>query len=291
MRRRLAILFAASVLACWTWAQDAVDPHQNQTQAAQGQTQSQPDQDQGVRAGGLQDGIRIISGPTVEPQDTGATVHWKTNKKATTLVRYGSAADHLDHEQGQKGGSTSHTITLAELQPGTVYYFAIMTDDDQMRTQGQFQTTGEAIAQNSPEQSPSAPDQSGSAQPPSASGTDSPGPAAAQAPANVLVIIKGPDVEFVTPTAAVIDWSTNARSSSIVHYGTDKNNLNQMDEAPWGSSFHRVAVQNLQPSTIYYFFVESSQAEGTGSSNKSAVAGFQTPAPGSQARYNPPVIH
>jgi hypothetical protein len=268
-------------------AQDAED---KQDQIKQGQAQNQQAQNHKDNSARKPDNIKITSGPTVELQDTTAIVRWNTNKKAATIVRYGTDANDLDQKQSQTGGSTKHFVTLSNLQPGTVYYFAIMTDGGQVRTQGQFQTTGQtAAAENPPEQSSSQPDQADATQPPAAPPSQAHN--TSSSPANALAIVKGPAVEFVTPTAAVIDWSTDARSSSIVHYGTDKNNLDRTEQAPWGSSFHRVAVQNLEPNTTYYFVVESSQAEGTGSGSKSTVAGFQTPAPGSQARYNPPVIH
>jgi len=278
-------------LAGWTGqilAQDAEDKHD---QIKPGQAQNQQAQNHKDNSARQPDNIKITSGPTVEPQDTTATVRWNTNKKAATILRYGADANDLDQKQSQKGGSTNHSVTLSNLQPGTVYYFAIMTDSDKVRTQSQFQTTGQtAAAENPPEQSSSQPEQAGATQPPAASPSQAPNTSSSP-PTNALTIVKGPAVEFVTPTAAVIDWSTDARSSSIVHYGTDKNNLDRTEQAPWGSSFHRVAVQNLEPNTTYYFVVESSQAEGTGSGSRSMVAGFQTPAPGSQARYNPPVIH
>jgi hypothetical protein len=267
-------------------AQEAEDKHE---QVRQGQAQDQQDQTHANRAA---DHIKITGGPTVGLQDTSATVQWTTSKKATTYLRYGTDANNLDQKQWHKGSSTNHSVTLSNLEPGTAYYFAIMTDGDQVRTQGQFQTTGQtAAAENQQEQNSSQPDESTATQPPASPPAQTPSAPTAPTAASTLAIVKGPDVEFVTPTAAVIDWSTNARSSSIVHYGTDRNNLDHTEQAPWGSSFHRVAVQNLEPNTTYYFVVESSQAEGTGSGNKSSVAGFQTPAAGSQARYNPPVIH
>jgi phosphodiesterase/alkaline phosphatase D-like protein len=264
------------------WTQDAADKeNQRQEPTTRNQANNDPDKDS----------ITITRGPTVEPRETRATIRWNTNRKAATLLHYGTDPENLDQQQSQKGG-TIHSVTLSNLQPGTEYYFAIMTDAGEVRTQGKFQTTGQAAAaQNPPQQNASPPDQAGSTEPPSTWPSESPNGSPAQASANALVIVKGPAVEFVTPTAAVIDWSTNARSSSIVHYGTDRNNLEQTEQAPWGSSFHRVAVQNLEPNTTYYFVVESSQAEGTGSGSKSTVAGFRTPAPGSQAKYNPQVIH
>jgi hypothetical protein len=286
MQRRLAILLTVMALAGWTGQILAQDTEDKPDQTKQGLGQNSNENGASKR-----DHIKITSGPTVELQDTAATVRWNTNRKAATLIRYGTDADNLDQKQGQKGGGTSHSVTLSNLQPGTVYYFAIMTGDDKVKTQGQFQTTGQNVtAENPPEENSSQPDQAGATQPPAAPPSEAPNTSSSP-PANALAIVKGPAVEFVTPTAAVIDWSTSARSSSIVHYGTDKNNLDKAEQAPWGSSFHRVAVQNLEPNTTYYFVVESSQAEGTGSGSKSTVAGFQTPASGSQARYNPPVIH
>jgi len=286
MRKGLAILFTATALTGWAFAQGAEDKH-DQTQAA---PQMQPANENKSDNRKSPDKVAITNGPNVTPQDTGATIAWSTNKNAPTFVRYGIDANNLDQKYWQAGGSKSHSVNLSNLQPGTLYYFAIMTDDDKVRAEGQFQTTGQNAGQ--PDQvTTGQSEQSNSTQPPATNPQAPASTAQTSGGAQALSIVKGPDIEFVTPNAVVIDWSTDARSSSVVHYGTDKNNLDQAAEAPWGSSFHRVTIQNLQPNTTYYFVTESSQAQGTGSSNKSTVAGFKTPAPGSQAQYNPPVIH
>lgn len=293
MRKGLAILVTATALTGWAYAQDAEDKHDQAQPATQAQPapQTQPANENSNNHSGKSLGkVAITSGPNVTPQDTSAIIAWTTNKNAATFVRYGTDASNMDQKYWQAGGSKSHSVNLSNLQPGTLYYFAIMTDDAKVKAGGQFQTTGQSAGQ--PGQAATGqPEQGNSTQPPAANPQ-----APASAPqtsggAQTLAIVKGPDIEFVTPNAVVIDWSTDARSSSVVHYGTDKNNLDQTAEAPWGSSFHRVTIQNLQPNTTYYFVAESSQAQGTGSGNKSTVAGFQTPAPGSQAQYNPPVIH
>jgi hypothetical protein len=287
MRKGLAILLTATALTGWVFAQDAEDKHDQAQQAPQAQPANENNNNNGKPLGK----VTISNGPNVTPQDTSATIVWTTNKNAATFVRYGTDANNLEQKYWQAGGSKNHVVNLSNLQPGTLYYFAIMTDDDKVRGGGQFQTTGQNAGQ--PGQPASGqPEQGNSTQPPAAANPQA--PASGQqtsSGAQALAIVKGPDIEFVTPNAVVIDWSTDARSSSVVHYGTDKNNLDQTSEAPWGSSFHRVTIQNLQPNTTYYFVAESSQAQGTGSGNKSTVAGFQTPAPGSQAQYNPPVIH
>ena len=97
-------------------------------------------------------------------------------------------------------------------------------------------------------------------------------------------ITNGPVVEKLTPDSVVVAWTTSAPSSSIVKYGTDTNNLSKTAQAEWGQQTHRVTVKDLQPNTIYYFRVQSGQAQGTGQDMSSAVFPVMTETPGSQAR-------
>ncbi|MFB3915660.1 MAG: fibronectin type III domain-containing protein [Terriglobales bacterium] len=93
-------------------------------------------------------------------------------------------------------------------------------------------------------------------------------------------ITKGPTIEAATDTSAIIAWSTNVNSSTVVRYGTDPNNLDQTAQVPWGGLTHRVTLEQLQPDTTYYFKVESGQAQGTGTSASSEVSSFRTKAAG-----------
>jgi phosphodiesterase/alkaline phosphatase D-like protein len=92
-----------------------------------------------------------------------------------------------------------------------------------------------------------------------------------------LKITKGPVVEHASATTAVIAWSTNVSSSTVVKYGTDQNNLTQIAQTPWGSLTHRVTIKNLEPGKTYYFQVDSGQALGTGGNATSQVGTFNTP--------------
>ncbi len=112
--------------------------------------------------------------------------------------------------------------------------------------------------------------------------------AAAQNAQN-LQITKGPVLEMVGDTSAVIAWSTNVQGSTVLRYGTDPNNLAQTAEAPWGSTTHRVTLKNLQPSTRYYFEVQSGQAQGTGTGALGKVDSFQTVPRGAQPQHYAPV--
>lgn len=89
-------------------------------------------------------------------------------------------------------------------------------------------------------------------------------------------ITKGPVVEHTGSTDAVVAWSTNEPSATIVKYGTDPNRLDRTAEMPWGGLTHRVTIKGLQPGTTYYFQADSSQGAGTGTAATSGVDRFTT---------------
>lgn len=89
-------------------------------------------------------------------------------------------------------------------------------------------------------------------------------------------ITKGPVVEHTGEYTAVVAWSTNAPSSTIVRYGTNPNHLNQTAQMPWGGLTHRVDIRNLQPGTRYYFQVDSGQGRGSGTTAMSGIQQFTT---------------
>ncbi len=101
-----------------------------------------------------------------------------------------------------------------------------------------------------------------------------------QAKAAAVKITKGPVIEEVTDHSAVIAWSTNERASSVIHYGTEDGKLDQMSEVPYGGPTHRVHLNNLKPSTKYFFVVDSGQGQGSGTEAKSQEASFTTVAKG-----------
>lgn len=87
-----------------------------------------------------------------------------------------------------------------------------------------------------------------------------------------MEITHGPMIEHVTVEDAVIAWSTNAGSSTVVHYGLDAGNLSRETKGQNSSGTHRVTLSELRPATTYYFVVESS-------GKKSDVHSFTTKAP------------
>ncbi len=88
-----------------------------------------------------------------------------------------------------------------------------------------------------------------------------------------LKITHGPTVEYASANSAIVAWSTNVSGATIVHYGTDPNELSQKAMAPWGALTHRVTLKHLQPNTTYYFKVDSTESGKAGFSD---VLKFET---------------
>jgi phosphodiesterase/alkaline phosphatase D-like protein len=217
---------------------------------------------------GGSDNVQITSGPTpTNLTPNSATLVWTTDKTAASDVKYGTDPNNLSQRAYERGGEKNHDADLTNLQPNTTYYFQILRRDGTVRTTGQFQTPASGSTSASNPTTPS-------------TGTPAQG-----APASVAVN-KGPVVQYVNQNTAIISWNTDKQSSSTVKYGTDPNNMNQTATGNWGVN-HQVQVQGLQPSTTYYFIVNSSQAEGTGNVATSSQQSFQTVAPGQQAKQQP----
>ena len=98
-----------------------------------------------------------------------------------------------------------------------------------------------------------------------------------------LKITSGPRVEFAGTNSAIIAWSTNVSAGTLVHYGTDRSNMVQHAQMPWGALTHRVTLKGLQPNTTYYYQVDSDNAAGSGGQAQSQVLQFQTKDPNASA--------
>jgi phosphodiesterase/alkaline phosphatase D-like protein len=211
--------------------------------------------------------LTITDGPRIEyvgPHS--AEIAWTTSTGGSTIIRYGTNPNNLDqvaeaaYDRGQGGHHVTHRVTIKNLKPNTTYYF--MVDS------GQGQGTG------SEAKSPVASFKT-------KGGVSGESGESAQERQPVR-IIDGPRVESAGNNSAVIAWTTNAASSSVVRYGPNPNSLNQTAQAPYADAegapqqTHRVRIDNLQPNTTYYFMVDSGQGEGTGTEAKSPVAQFKT---------------
>ena len=101
-------------------------------------------------------------------------------------------------------------------------------------------------------------------------------------------ITRGPVVEQVTDTTAIIAWSTNVNAGTTLRYGTEPDQLDLTANMPWGGFTHRVYLKGLKPGTTYFFQAESGEGQGTGSKAQSAPSRFQTRARAQPAESNAP---
>jgi len=211
------------------------------------------------------DNVRVLDGP--RPQNVtpnSATIYWRTDDVAASDVKYGTDQNNPSQRAYERGGSREHTAELSNLQPGQTYYYQILRRDGSVRTSGQF-STPTSSAGNTPGTTPT---------------TGTPAPSGS---GSTVSVNKGPVVQYANQNTAIISWNTDQQASSTVKYGTDPNNMNQTATGNWGTN-HQVQLQGLQPSTTYYYQVQSSPAEGTGNVASSQTANFQTVAPGQQAK-------
>ncbi len=225
--------------------------------------------------------VRIIDGPRIEGQgDTWAVIAWTTNAGGSSIVHYGTSQNSLTQtaESPYSGakvheGKVTHRVRLQNLQPNTTYYFQVDS--------GQGSGTGTEAKSSVMDLHTMAtgwtPNPSTAASTPAATGETGENEKHA-----AVKITNGPRVEGTGDTWAVVAWTTNEASSSIIRYGTSPNSLNQTAEASYADvenankQTHRVRINNLKPHTTYYFMVDSGQGEGTGTEARSSVSQFST---------------
>jgi hypothetical protein len=103
-------------------------------------------------------------------------------------------------------------------------------------------------------------------------------------------ITHGPELELAdaSDNSAIIRWTSNNPGGTdehfgVVHYGTNPKELNRTAKSHirlnqnHPTTVFRVRVEGLQPKSIYYYTVDSTQASGKSDGVKSPVRKFATP--------------
>jgi hypothetical protein len=99
-------------------------------------------------------------------------------------------------------------------------------------------------------------------------------------------IIQGPELESSSEYLTIVRWTSNNPGGSpvhygVVHYGTNPKNLDQTARNPIrlnpdrSSALFRVRIEGLKAGTIYYYTVESEEANGTSDGVKSTMKQFR----------------
>ena len=223
--------------------------------------------------------VKIIDGPRVEGAGNDwAVIAWTTNEPSSSVIRYGTAAGALNQvaesPYADKAGANkqTHRVRITNLTPGTTYYFVVDSNQGEATGTQAMSSVSQFTTKGSPSAGAATP---GYAQPAGENGESNARHAAVH-------ITDGPRVEGTGDSWAVIAWTTNEASSSIIRYGASPNGLNQVAESPYADTenaskqTHRVRITNLKPHTTYYFAVDSGQGEGTGTEARSSVSQFTT---------------
>jgi len=199
-----------------------------------------------------------MAGPIAQNvSDNSATLFWLTSRDARMTLSYGLTEAHPDRiasteELAGVSDNREHRLRLRNLEPNRTYFFRILDDRGAVQAKGQFQTEASGYAHDS----------------------------------WLLRITDGPVFEYLDSTSVEIAWTTNVRSSTLLRYGTDPNDLRKIAQAPWGQETHRVTIRGLQPNATYYFVVESGQASDSGTMAKSNEGSFRTEYQGEAALTN-----
>ena len=74
------------------------------------------------------------------------------------------------------------------------------------------------------------------------------------------IFARGPYLQMVTPTSAIIRWGTITDTDSVVHFGITPGSLTQTVSDATSTHHHEVHLTGLAPATTYYYSVGSSTA-------------------------------
>src|SRR3954469_16682180 len=146
MRKKLALFAVLAALSSWSIAQSTNSAAQNDEQGNAN--------------------IDVVSGPSVDAAGDHAVIRWRTDKVSASSIKYGTDQNNMSQEKKISGGSRDHNVTLTGLQPGTNYFYEIVSRNGTVRKTGEFTTQGSSSASTSSNSS------SGSSASGSSSGVD-----------------------------------------------------------------------------------------------------------------------
>jgi|GEM_PF-2567595 len=144
-----------------------------------------------------------------------AQLVWRTPELATSgRVAYGTDPSSLNDIVSDPANSTSHSVSVANLSPDTVYYFQAISSDEF----GTEKKSGVISLRTRP--------------------------------AWAIGAFTG----TASRNTAVLLWDTAAHATNgIVAFGTNPNSLDQLSASTGSVTNHNVAISGLAADTIYYF--------------------------------------
>lgn len=176
----------------------------------------------------------VISGVTITPTDTGATVAWTTDENSDSQVAWGttlpySATSTLDTTQ-----TTSHSVMITGLMPDTTYHVEALSNDASSSLGVSPDTTFTTLS----------------------SASSSTTVSSSTAPV-ISSIVATP-----TDTGATISWTTDQNADSQVSYGTTTSYGASTTLDSTQVMNHSEMITGLMPDTAYHFMVKSMNGSG-----------------------------
>lgn len=177
----------------------------------------------------------VIHPPAVESKtDTSATIYWTTDEPADSYVDYGLTMSY-GRSWEDSDFATEHRATLTGLSAATTYHYQVSSTDDDGNGPS-LSADGTFITDATPDTAPP-------------------------------VITSAISVTDRQDTRATIVWNTDEPANAQVRYGLsdqswDGYTLEKTDTAM--TTGHAVTLTGLDPSTVYFFRVGSTDAAGNG---------------------------
>ncbi len=157
--------------------------------------------------------------------ETGATINWGTDEPTTGKVEYWKTETDVLTTPVDSNLSTSHSVKLTGLDPGTTYYFKVISTDtvgNEATVEGNLKTL-----------------------------------AAADETAPTISAVSS---SSITESSAIITWITDERATSQVKYGETEEYGSETTESTKLSTSHSVKLTELDPDTTYHYTVISKDA-------------------------------
>ncbi len=152
-----------------------------------------------------------------------ATITWKTNESSDTQVEYGLSTAYGYSTTLNTSKVTSHSATLASLNPGVTYYLKLKSKD----AAGNLGVYTMTIA-----------------------------------PDTTAPIVTASSTSLVTATSSKISWTTNETSDTQIEYGTTLAYGSTSPLVTTKVTSHSVSINGLIPETTYYVKMLSRDASG-----------------------------
>ncbi len=200
----------------------------------------------------------VISSVSVsEITANSAIINWMTNENSDSKVNYSINGDLSSNSTLYNNTmTTSHSIILTSLSGSTIYYFEVVSTDGSGNTATDTNNSNYYRFTTSEQETT----------PP---------------------VISSVSVSEITAHSAVITWITDEKSDSRVNYSVNADlSFNSTEYYSLMTTNHLIVLENLNPSTTYYFEVSATDGSGNTATDNNNLHYFTfttetgTPSPG-----------